>query len=325
MSNVIIGVHGLGNKPEKHLLEKWWKLAMKEGLRSAGFDQVLPKFELAYWADILYEKPLSVSEKDANSPLYLDEPYTLGQKDYDAEISETRSKVVDFLSRQMNRIFLNDDFSLNYSFITDAILRKYFRDLEIYYMNKSIDKANCEGTANELIKKRLALILEKYKDDDILLVGHSMGSIIAFDVLTFVEPHIRIHTFITIGSPLGMPVVISKIAAEQKQIGNLAVQIKTPAGITNGWINFSDIRDNVAFNYKLSEYFTENSLGIKPIDYLVVNNYEINGLSNPHKSFGYLRANEFAKVLNEFIIAKKQTVKQKIIGGISRFISRLKK
>ena len=53
MANVIIGIHGLGNKPPGQLLEHWWKLAMIEGLKTSNFDSVISKFEIVYWADIL--------------------------------------------------------------------------------------------------------------------------------------------------------------------------------------------------------------------------------------------------------------------------------
>ena len=33
MAKVIIGIHGLGNKPPKDILEKWWKLSIEEGFK----------------------------------------------------------------------------------------------------------------------------------------------------------------------------------------------------------------------------------------------------------------------------------------------------
>ena len=33
MASVIIGTHGLANKPEKQLLSDWWETAIKEGLK----------------------------------------------------------------------------------------------------------------------------------------------------------------------------------------------------------------------------------------------------------------------------------------------------
>ncbi len=320
MANVIIGIHGLGNKPPKALLEQWWKLALTEGLRNNNYNAVLPEFKMVYWADIIYEKPLSESEEDADSPYYIPERYTEAPADFQVTEHTTRKRVVDFLGKQLNKIFLNDDLTLNYSFITDAIVDKYFKDLELYYKGSSISADGQTHKMNELIKNRLLKVLEEHRKDEIMLIGHSMGSIIAYDVLAFSTPHIRINTFITIGSPLGLPVVISKIAAEQKQRGIPDHLMTTPSGITKGWYNFSDILDKVAINYKLSDDFTANIHGIKPADFMVLNNYEINGLRNPHKSFGYLRTPEFSRILNDFIMAEKLTLIQKVIRRITAYI-----
>src|SRR5690606_4178368 len=123
---------------------------------------------------------------------------------------------------------------------------------------------------------------------------------IAFDVLTFLTPHIKIDTFVTIGSPLGLPVAVSRIADEQKKRTGSVKHLTTPPSVVRGWYNYSDILDKVAFNYKLSESCKPNSLGISPADILVVNNYLSNSIPNPHKSFAYLRTPEFSKMLAEF-------------------------
>lgn len=324
MANIIIGIHGLGNKPPKPLLEHWWKLAMIEGLKAINFNSALPKFELVYWADILHDKPLDASEKDLNNPYYLDEKYVKASKDFITENHDTRIKVIDFLNRQLNRIFLNEDLSLNYSFITDSIVNKYFKDLEIYYKENCTEENASVCMAKDLIRARLLKKLDEHKNDEIMLISHSMGSIIAFDVLTFIVPEIRINTFITIGSPLGLPVVISKIASEQKQRHNNANNMTTPPGIGKNWINFSDILDKVAFNYKLSDNFSANKFGVNPVDSLVINNYEINGIRNPHKSFGYLRTPEFSKVLKEFILTEKLSIKEKAIRHTVRIFKNMK-
>ncbi|MDA3954524.1 MAG: hypothetical protein PF485_12830 [Bacteroidales bacterium] len=162
----------------------------------------------------------------------------------------------------------------------------------------------------EIIRKRLLTILEKYKNDKIMLISHSMGSIIAFDTINFLAPHIKINTFITMGSPLGLPIVISRISAEQKKKMNNESMMKTPFNIIKKWCNFSDILDKVAFNFRLDDDFSENIYGVKPIDFLVVNNYEMNGEANPHKSYGYLRTKEFSSVLNEFISSEQLTIKE---------------
>ncbi len=324
MANIIIGIHGLGNKPPKQLLENWWKQSMIEGLEIGNFNAELPKFEMVYWADLVYDKPLDEKEPNPESPYFIDEKYEKGTNPALGEDHSLRMKFVDFMGRQLNRIFLNEDLTLNYSFITDTLVRKYFRELEIYYSESSTPEIIDGRKAKEVIRERLFQALEKYKNDDIMLISHSMGTIIAFDVLTFLAPFLNIHTFVTIGSPLGLPIVISKIAAEQKHMNTSENYMVTPPGIQKNWYNFADICDTVAFDYHLADNFPKNSNGVQPVDFLVKNNYEANGVPNHHKSFGYLRTTEFSKILNEFILAERLSLKEKIVRKTIRVADYLK-
>lgn len=298
---------------------------MIEGMRLNGHGRKIPEFEMVYWADVIYRTPQSESETDKNSPLYIDEKYVKAPDDFYPENHATRKKIVSYLGKQMNRIFLNEDLTLNYSFISDALLKKYFRDLEIYYRENCILETGQTVPANEIIRERLALKLEEHRKDEIMLVSHSMGSIIAFDVLTFLTPHIKINTFVTMGSPLGFPLVISRIADEQKKSTVPVKHLSTPPPVKNGWYNYSDILDKVAFNYRLSATFTANSFGVKPVDSLVINNYVSDGVPNPHKSFGYLRTPEFSKLLAEFALSGKLTFGQKIARRTGRIIKNVSK
>lgn len=297
---------------------------MIEGLKRSGYNATLPKFELVYWADILHDKPLSLAKKNQNNLYYLKERYIKSSPSFVGENHNTRKKVVDYLSRQLNYIFLNEDLSLNYTYITDVIIRKYFHDLEVYYTENCTIENQHICKAKDLIKDRLIEVLEKYKDDDIMLISHSMGTIISFDVLSFLAPHIPVKTFVTMGSPLGLPIVISKIAAEQKRMLNGTNHMVTPESVTENWFNFSDILDKVAFNYQLGDDFSGNTSGIKPVDFLVVNNYEIRGNRNPHKSYGYLRTPEFSKILNQFIESEELSLQNKFIRRTKQIFSKAK-
>ncbi len=325
MANVIIGIHGLGNKPPEDLLGKWWKAAMAEGLRNSGHDTAMFSLRLAYWADILYDKRQDPDEKNPASPYFMDEKYNEAARDFTGEDYTTRKKVIDFLGRQMNRIFLNEDLTLNYSSITDTLMRRYFNDLKVYYSGDILDlKSNESFRAGELIRERLHSLLKAHRNEEIMLISHSMGTIIAYDVLTFLAPDIRINTFVTMGSPLGLPVIISRIAAEGSPEGIYNKRLTTPPGVIRNWYNFSDLHDKVSFNYKLSDHYSGNAHDVKPIDILIVNNYESNGVRNPHKSFGYLRAPEFSEILNEFILSEKLSFIQKTGRSFSRMTGSLK-
>jgi len=318
MAKVIIGIHGLGNKPPKNLLESWWQMAIEEGLRKWKNEIPAYTFELVYWADILHENPLDENCTDKEDPLFLDEKYIPSSGNYLPDDHTRRKKILDFLGREMNSIFLNDDFSLNYSFLTDAIVRHFFTDLDKYY-KETLDVKSSKNV-KELIRQRTAEMIRKHQKDEILIIAHSMGSIIAYDVLVFDIPDITIDTLITIGSPLGLPVVKSKIAAErrlkQKDAGNLTA----PSNIKKHWFNFSDLEDKVAINYRLSDDYTENASQVKPIDFEVHNDYEMDGEPNPHKSYGYLRTQEFSDKLYIFLTTKKPTFWKRIFNKLGQLL-----
>lgn len=324
MKKIIIGIHGLGNKPPKYLLKKWWKDAMNEGMKTHGINKKVPDFELIYWADILYDKPLNKWEKDLENPYYLEEPYVKAPEFVEVEEHSFIMKLTGFISNQLNKIFLNEDKTLNYSFISDYILKKYFRDLDVYYIEECNDKNDNYCKVRDLIRNRIAKAINKYKDYEICIIAHSMGSIVAYDVLNYIIPEKKINTLITIGSPLGLPVVVSKIAAEHNQLHKGKKNMVTPPGVTSNWFNMADIMDRVAINFKLADDFTPNERMVAPKDFLVQNNYQVNGIKNPHKSFGYLRTPQFATILSDFIGDETLNIRQKVMRKVHEFLEKVK-
>ena len=318
MKKVIIGIHGLENKPSKRLLTEWWKHSMEEGLVAIGKYRELPVFELVYWADAVYDKPLDPDITDKNDPYYLDEFYTPATIGYQPQIHEFRVKAVGLAAKLLKRIFLNEDFSMKNSSVARNIVQRYFHELDIYYRDYGNDEDCPACKARKTMIDRVVSILNQYRNDQILLIGHSMGSILAFDAICFYVPEIRIDTFITIGSPLGLPLVLSKIAERQNAARDDKSSIQTPASIDRRWYNFSDIEDVVAINYKLNEDFSPNRNGVNPIDRLVKNNYLMNGRKNPHSVFGYLRSTAMSEVLSAFIEEEEPKLSAKVFGTLKK-------
>jgi hypothetical protein len=300
MSKIIIGIHGLGNKPPGEFLERSWKKALHEGLHAAGYPSIPLNIEMVYWADLMYASPLDPAVRDRSSPCYDDEPYIPAQSHPTKAPSKLRQKVLDLLSKQLEALFLNEDKSINFEPITDLIIQRYFRELDMYYCTSCIVDGETGVLVKDVIRKTLQAVLLRHKDKKILLLGHSMGSIIAYDVVSQCPPAITIDTFVTIGSPLGIPVVISKIVSEQNSTGIKNYRPKVPESITRHWYNFSDLEDNMTVNYRLDDDFKKNTRGVGITDKIVSNNYEYEGTANPHKSYGYLRTPEMADVVYAF-------------------------
>lgn len=299
---IIIGIHGLSNKPPRKLLAKWWRKSIRDGLLRHQHYRTHFKFRLVYWADVIYETPQNPRIKDVNHPLFLDEPYIPMQSSIKQSKGSLGKKLFDKFENLIDDLFLTKRKYFSINFIADQILRRKYRDLDIYYREDLLtDEAENESLAREIIRKRLRDILLKNKGKKIMLIAHSMGSIIAYDVLFSLQDEVEVDTFVTIGSPLGLPMVISKFFDEHSIVYNAKTRRKTPDNIRH-WHNFSDIDDGIAANDDLSDEFLPNKFGVKPIDKNIYNDYKNWTTENAHKSFGYLRTPEMARVTYEFLL-----------------------
>jgi hypothetical protein len=323
VSKVIIGIHGLGNKPPKKILKKWWNKSIREGLRAIGHSRLFLNFELVYWADFLHPVPLNPKIKDKKASSYLKEPYLPAHKFETKKPSKLRQKFLDYLEKQMDKIFLKDDLSINFSSVSDMIIHRFFYDLDSYYSQTYITLNGKVQLVKDIIREQLAQTLRKHKNKEIMLIGHSMGSIIAYDVLTYTAPQIKINTFITIGSPLGLPIIMSKIASEQKRQLVKKAKVSTPENVARNWFNLSDLSDRVAINYTLGDDFDENMNRVRAIDKVVYNNYEYNGKRNPHKIYGYLRTPEMAEIIHDFFNQDRNKFIVWLTNKIDKYLKKL--
>lgn len=320
MSKIIIGIHGLGNKPSKRVLERWWKISIRKGLKEIQRPHRWTHFKLVYWAHFLHPTPLKLHVKDKKNPLYLEWPYArITPASPKEKPSEFRKNVLNYLGDQLDKIMLNDDLTINFSSISDFIIHHFFSDLEKYYTKGKSRLSGANRSTKEMICSHLADILKKHRRKKICLIAHSMGSIIAYDVLTEFVPDIKIDTLITIGSPLGLPVIKSKIASEQKKEYVKKVHLKVPENIVSNWYNLSDLTDKIAFYYDLSNDYASNSRKVKVIDKTVINHYAYQGNKNPHKSYGYLQTPEMAEIVDTFLRKKERSTLRRIKSLLNRW------
>ena len=112
----------------------------------------------------------------------------------------------------------------------------------------------------------LKVKLKKNRHKRIMLLTHSMGSIVAFDLLNKTNNSFNVHTLITMGSPLGQPTILSKMVDDNPIINHP----KVPDNIKR-WVNFADLKDFVAFDPTLNDDFAANNLGVTPVDFEIYN------------------------------------------------------
>lgn len=134
-----------------------------------------------------------------------------------------------------------------------------------------------------LVKEKIdELVREKITEEPTVIIAHSLGSIIAYNLIQDIDIARNIRGLITIGSPLG----ISAVSNRLKPLINTL-----PAG---RWFNAFDKRDVVALNPLDGEYF--------PVDEKIRNSSSlVNETPLNHGAEGYLSSPVVAKAINEFV------------------------
>lgn len=280
-SGIVIGIHGLANKPPVDEKTRWWKAAIAEGLaRNERLTDAAVAFEFVYWADLRYDAPLAC---DA-----LDEPYRPYGESGDLPSGEdaprvTAGDVLGVVYEGIDRI----EKATGVTLVDDLILEHRFDDLWHYHVDQAFARQ---------VRTRLAERLRRFQDRRILLVAHSMGSVITYDVLRQFEreaPSLRVDHLVTVGSPLGLAKVKLKIEAE-------CGVARVPNNVGH-WTNLADGNDIVAVTGALAGDFVPSDTGVEVVDHRVVNDYRRpTGDANHHKSYGYLRTPEFSRIAADF-------------------------
>ena len=145
-------------------------------------------------------------------------------------------------------------------------IETFLRDVFLYTRRQAVQTA---------IDK---IVTDKMIDSPTVIVGHSLGSVVAYNVAINHKPSVT--TFLlTVGSPLGLPAVRSNL-----------VPLKNPSG-NKGWTNAYDPRDVVAL-YPLNK----KHFGVTPA---ITNHSKVdNWTENRHSIIGYLDDKLVAKTIH---------------------------
>ncbi len=281
-ASMVIGIHGLKNKPEKDLLARWWVMSLQEGLhRNLGLAPPLA-FELVYWADIQYPAPIPEGE--------LDNPYitATGQGPLLRYSGTARDKANAMTGKWSGRAIDKGKHLIGLDEHVDHLLGLAFDDLRDYYGKPDV---------RNRVRDRLTHALHRHHNTRVCLIAHSMGSIIAYDVLRMLEQHSPdIDHFVTIGSPLGLPIVTQHV---REEFSNTLV----PQHVRQ-WTNLADPGDRIALDCSLSDDYRPTLGGIRVQDDLVHNGYvDRAGKSDQHNGYGYLRTPELSDIVRGFLAA----------------------
>jgi Alpha/beta hydrolase of unknown function (DUF900) len=301
MANVIVGIHGLANKPKREVETGWWEKSIREGLKkTCDIDNANFTYRMVYWSDLLYKSLLHDDLDFKFDALYNNEPYIEAQslKKYEEGwLDAVRESVLGAGGAALDALkgYVGMDGLAN------KLLEKTLKDLAFYYEpNRQIRDRNGQRRPVRLVlQDELKSTLRELQGQHIMLIAHSMGSIIAYDVLRDLgqeRPTFALAHFVTIGSPLGLPHVKMKVHEERNK------EVRTPSVVTERWVNYADRRDPVAVDVHLADDYGPNGRTVQVKDALVLNDYPLpKDKPNRHKSYGYLRTPEISEHIQEFI------------------------
>ncbi|MCA1515629.1 alpha/beta hydrolase [Bradyrhizobium sp. NBAIM01] len=148
--------------------------------------------------------------------------------------------------------------------VSQSFIEKFMRDVYLYTSQPGVQDAIDN------------LVAEKIDESPCVVVGHSLGTVVAYHILRTDRRALKVRAFVTVGSPLG-------IRAIRDRFRPIGFPAKTKA-----WYNAFDPRDVVAL-YPLDE----SNFPVNPS----IENYAsvLNATDNRHGIVGYLNDPQVAK------------------------------
>jgi hypothetical protein len=307
----IICIHGLASKPPENKFREYWTHCITENLLAFSNEEGLSipestRYEIktAYWANAV--------------PSHLEdtEDYCSALEDRIEELVELRKRQGKSFHQQKKwtlskwskrKLLTIADTLADAISIKDNVVEKKCEEVRLYRHD--------QHTADRIREPIIKAITDAWRQGhEIMIISHSMGTFIAYDVLwqlsqrtDFAQYHDkRIRRLVTMGSPLGNDYVQGLMFGDRYK-----GQYRSYPGNIDSWINLSAYGDVVSHDSTLEDDFMlpMKNEGMLPSsgeahrDYIKLWNpfIAVSGKANPHKSYGYLVQPKLAQWIHQFI------------------------
>lgn len=233
-------------------------------------------FRLVSWTSLLYSEPRDLALDLPGIERLLVEP----------DASARDRLEIDTWQRRLRRLghLFGDSFPVLWPWLASADLRATL-DTVVAYLD------NADGTSDRI----RGLLIEQLESawsagERILLIGHSLGSVIAYDCLWQLSRRAdrrgRVELLMTLGSPLATRFIRKGLLGAAHSGPD-----RFPDNIDR-WVNVSARGDLVALHPRLKPFFSE-MLRHRLIESIedqagIYNHFRSPEGLNPHKSYGYL-------------------------------------
>jgi hypothetical protein len=316
----IVFVHGLASKPPAADLHRLWKKAFIENIRidskslASELEQNDSIFKSAYWANAIPDHIEDTTEYVTGLNKSVNKVIAKRRKERNqlhiskggwvtAKAKKFGLSIVDVLGSALK--------------IKDNVIEEYMREVRLYRNDQFIA---------EQIRKPLEDILTTAwdKKHKVVILSHSMGTFIAYDVLWKFShrsedkytkySNNKVDYLVTMGSPLGDDKLRDFMLIERWKKSNKSENEEErkrlyPLNIRQ-WHNFSAYGDVVCHDSTLEDdFFTGMKESVRPyrkgqlMDYTKLYNPFITAedKKNPHKSYGYLIQPKLSQKFKEFM------------------------
>jgi hypothetical protein len=268
----IVGVHGIGQQLKgRQTLKAVWLPAMRDGLeRAHALTPADEDVACAFYGDLFRTKGLGgppYNARDVTDGFEQEllaawwrsaaaaEPQVPGPDD------KTKLRTPDPVQRALHALSRSKFFSE----LGERALIRFIKQVHRYF------------TESELREQARERIAREVDADTRVLVGHSLGSVVAYEVLCE-HPHWPVRTLVTLGSPLGIPNLIF----DRLQPAPVNGRGAWPGGILR-WVNVADRGDVVALVKQLRPWFANGER---------VQDLRVNNGAKAHDISPYLTAAE---------------------------------
>jgi hypothetical protein len=185
--------------------------------------------------------------------------------------------------------------------LCQPLIRTVSKDFARYFDRKS----DYAMLVRERLRTRICVLMDR--DDDIVLISHGTGSVVAYDVLWQLshDPDLKeqygdkkIKLWMTLGSPLGDTSIQKRLLGAKE-----AAMTKFPVNVIS-WHNIAAEDDYTCHDNTLADDFKmmmQQRVVSAVHDYRIFNLAVRYGRSNPHSSIGYYIHPRVSKVLADWL------------------------
>lgn len=254
----VVFIHGLANKPKVETLTTQWLSALTRADRSGlDLERIPATSEMCYWADVLYAAPSRTSEDEEDDAAARGPDRDPGpSREWQAGLPAEQQRFVDGLRAKLEQsaakvradaaaaAAAGDRFFPLPRPLERRIMERLLKDAHHYLYDGEFEpRAGERFKVKAELRRRFidALKRGKEKPGPLIVVSHSMGTMIAYDCLRHVPETPPVDALITLGSPLGISEVQDGWGDTWKKKDAFPGE-RVPR---DKWLNFSDRLDLV--------------------------------------------------------------------------------